>query len=197
MTGSGTCRDLCAELGIPCTSFDLKAGQDASDPTSYSGLPPHDFAWLHPPYWRQVAYSEDPQCLSQARSLEAFLERMDAVLAACRDALTSDGHVAVLMGGYCERERYLPLPALITARAASLGLWPACTEIIRFQHGNTSSRRPYRSSFIPGLHDVCTVYRRAEDLSPAQRATTNVHIDICNKMCDTRRERMRRRRNHP
>lgn len=31
MTGSGTCRDVCADLGVACTSFDLRAGQDASD----------------------------------------------------------------------------------------------------------------------------------------------------------------------
>ncbi len=36
-----------------------------------------------------------------------------------------------------------------------------CTEIARFQHGNTSSRNTYRSSFIPGLHDICMVFGRA------------------------------------
>ena len=197
MTGSGTCRDVCADLDIPCTSFDLKAGQDAGDPASYAGLLPHDFAWLHPPYWRQVPYGDDPRCLSRAPSLEAFLERMDTVLAACRDALTPSGHVAVLVGGYSDRGRYMPLPALITARAAALGLWPACTEIVRFQHGNTSSRRHYRSSFVPGLHDVCTVYRRVQDPPSAKHRRTNVHIDILNTACDTRRGSIRQRRARP
>jgi len=28
-------------------------------------------------------------------------------------------------------------------------------------HGASSSRKVYRSSFIPGLHDVCMVFERA------------------------------------
>ena len=35
MTGSGTCRDVCRELAIPCVSTDLKSGFDASDPNAY------------------------------------------------------------------------------------------------------------------------------------------------------------------
>jgi hypothetical protein len=41
-----------------------------------------------------------------------------------------------------------------------LDLWPACTDIVRFQHGNTSSQKAYNSAFIPGLHDVCLVMER-------------------------------------
>ncbi len=35
------------------------------------------------------------------------------------------------------------------------------TDIIRFSHGASSSRKIYRSSFIPGLHDVCMVFEKA------------------------------------
>ena len=35
MTGSGTCRDVCRELRIPCWSGDLHGGFDACDPASY------------------------------------------------------------------------------------------------------------------------------------------------------------------
>jgi hypothetical protein len=33
-----------------------------------------------------------------------------------------------------------------------------CTDIIRFSHGASSARKRYRSSFIPGLHDVCAIF---------------------------------------
>src|SRR3954454_21832713 len=46
MTGGGTCRDVCSELGIRCTSLDLRSGFDASDPASFSGLGTFDFVWL-------------------------------------------------------------------------------------------------------------------------------------------------------
>lgn len=163
MTGSGTCRDVCKDLEIPCTSFDLHSGDDAANPESYAKVDPVDFIWLHPPYWRMVRYNEDPRCLSSAESLELFLDRLGGVLRSCRDVLTQDGHVAVLIGGYHDIEdgnRYIPLPALTTSLAIENGLWPSCTEVIRFQHGNTSSRRTYRSSFIPGLHDVCIILKR-------------------------------------
>ena len=34
--------------------------------------------------------------------------------------------------------------------------------IIRFSHGASSGRKVYRSSFIPGLHDVCMIFERSE-----------------------------------
>ena len=163
MTGSGTCADVCRDLGIPSTSFDVQRGQDAADPASYIGLEQHDFVWLHPPYWRMVRYSEEPGCLPNATTLEDFLDRLAAVLRCCETILAPGGHIAVLIGGYHDREdgdRHIPLAALTTARAIEEGFWPACTDIVRFQHGNTSSRRTYRSSFIPGLHDTCIVLRR-------------------------------------
>lgn len=162
MTGSGTCRDVCWEMGIPCRSFDLQSGRDAADPASYQGLGRFDFIWLHPPYWRQIRYGDDPRCLSAAPTLEEFLDRLQALLRCCRSVLTPQGKIAVLIGGYADRGRYVPLPALTVGRACEEGLWPACTEIIRLQHGNTSSRQRYQSRFIPGLHDVCTVFEASD-----------------------------------
>ena len=160
MTGSGTCRDVCEELGVACTSFDLRLGQNAADPGSYAGLPGHDFVWLHPPYWRMIRYNEGERCLSNAPTLEAFLEQLGEVLELCASVLSATGRIAVLIGGYSDEGRHIPLPALTTARAIERGFWPACTEIVRLQHGNTSSRRRYNSSFIPGLHDVCIILER-------------------------------------
>ena len=112
-----------------------------------------------------IRYNEDPACLSAAPTLEEFLEQLKSVLANCRDVLSERGKIAVLIGGFSDydgqdRRRYIPLASLTQQVAAEAGLWPACTEIIRFQHGNTSSRRSYASSFIPGLHDTCMVFER-------------------------------------
>ncbi len=160
MTGSGTCRDVCRELGVPCTSMDVRYGQDAADPHLYEALPPVDFVWLHPPYYRQIVYNDDPKCLSNAPTLDAFLDRMQLVLRNCRSVLNRHGKIAVLIGGYSHHGRYMPLPHLLVERARREGLWLACTEIIRLQYGNTSSTKTYRSSFIPGLHDQCLVFER-------------------------------------
>jgi hypothetical protein len=37
-----------------------------------------------------------------------------------------------------------------------------CTDIIRFSHGASSRTKVYQSSFIPGLHDVCSIFEKAQ-----------------------------------
>lgn len=159
MSGSGTCRDVCGELQIPCRSMDIKRGQDAACASSYADLGRFDFVWGHPPYWRMIRYNSDDRCLSSAPTLDAFLDRMQTVLRLSKGVLSPRGKIAILIGGYSDQGRYQPLPQLLVERAIREGLWPACTEIIRFQHGNTSSRRTYQSAFVPGLHDTCLVFQ--------------------------------------
>jgi hypothetical protein len=53
MRGSGTCSDVCEELGVPCLAWDIHAGIDACDPQGFSDAEAFDFIWAHPPYWRQ------------------------------------------------------------------------------------------------------------------------------------------------
>lgn len=161
MTGSGTCRDVCRELNIPCRSFDLKTGDDAADPTSYDDIGPFDFAWLHPPYWRMIKYNESSKCLSNAATPDEFERRLQTVLSNCAGVLSEHGRVAVLMGDYSDREYgFVSLTYLTKQAAENAGLRQCCTDIIRFQHGNTSSNKTYRNSFIPGLHDVCMVFAK-------------------------------------
>jgi hypothetical protein len=162
MSGSGTCRDVCQELGIECVTGDLKTGFDATDPASYANLGSFDFIWMHPPYWQQIKYNDDPRCLSNAPTLAAFLDQLRAVIRNCRSVFTDRGKLAILMGNYSHHGRFTPLTYLTMNTALQEGLWPACTDIIRLQHGNLSSRKAYRSRFIPGLHDVCLVFERAE-----------------------------------
>lgn len=160
MTGSGTCRDVCHELGIRCDSSDLHQGQDACDATSFAPAT-YDFVWLHPPYWRQKLYTADPRDLSRAPTLDAFVHRYRSLIANCTGALAPNGKLAILMGDYNDREvGFTPLTYHTKQIAFEGGLVQHCTDIIRFSHGASSSRKVYRSSFIPGLHDVCMVFEK-------------------------------------
>lgn len=160
MTGSGTCRDVCKELGRYCLSTDLHRGEDACDmaarhPETFQ------FCWLHPPYWRQKLYTDDPRDLSRTPTLEAFLDRYEQLLRSCAGALVPGGRMAVLMGDYSDREAgFVPLVFYTKLLAFRAGLKQGCTDIIRFSHGASSSRKVYRSAFIPGLHDVCMVFEK-------------------------------------
>jgi hypothetical protein len=165
MAGSGTCRDVCRELDIKCWSTDLHQGLDACDPSQFPRQV-FDFAWIHPPYWRQKLYTDDPRCLSRAPTLEAFLKRYQLLIANCAGALVHGGKLAILMGDYCDRESgFVPLTYHTKRIAMELGLRQHCTDIIRFSHGASSSRKVYRSSFIPGLHDVCMIFEIDPDMA--------------------------------
>ncbi len=158
MTGSGTCRDVCEELGVYCWSSDLREGRDACDPT---GVPRgcFDLAWLHPPYWRMKEYCSDPRDLSRAPTLDTFLDRYRQLLAATAGAIVPGGTLAVLMGDYQDRHAgFVPLVYHTKRLAFDLGLRQRGTDIIRFSHGASSGRKAYKSSFIPGLHDTCVLF---------------------------------------
>jgi hypothetical protein len=161
MTGSGTCRDVCQELGIYCWSSDLHENVDACDPSTFPRNC-FEFCWLHPPYWRQKLYTADPRDLSRAPTLDAFLERYSMLIENCAGALVPGGKLAILMGDYSDREAgFVPLTYHTKRLASECGLVQHCTDIVRFSHGASSSRKVYRSSFIPGLHDVCTIFARS------------------------------------
>jgi hypothetical protein len=153
--------DVCKELGILCRSFDLLTGIDACDAQSFRGIGGFEFVWLHPPYWRQKRYSESPRDLSNAPTLAAFLARYALVIKNCASVLAPEGKLAILMGDYTDRaEGFCPLVYYTKRLCFEVGLRQCCTDIIRFSHGASSSRKTYRSSFIPGLHDVVTVMEK-------------------------------------
>ena len=159
MTGSGTCKDVCTELGIACRSDDVRFGFDACDPATFPTRLRFDFIWLHPPYWRQKRYTDDPRDLSACPTLENFLQRYALLIDNCAKALAPGGKLAILMGDYSDREAgFVPLTYHTKRLAFACGLKPACTDIIRFSHGASSGRKTYKSSFIPGLHDVCSIF---------------------------------------
>ena len=161
MSGSGTCADVFRELGIPCLAWDIHEGFDACDPIHYSAADTFDFVWAHPAYWRQKLYADDPRDLSRSPTLEHFLRRYGQFLRNAARSLKPGGKLAILMGDYSDREAgYLPLVFHTKRLAFAAGLTQHCTDIIRFSHGASSSKKVYRSCFIPGLHDVCTIFEK-------------------------------------
>ena len=164
MAGSGTCRDVCEELGIACLSWDIHQGFDACNPNDFSAVDAFDFIWSHPAYWRQKLYADDPRDLSRSPTLEHFLLRYRQFIRNSARALKPGGKLASLMGDYSDRDvGFVPLTWHTKKLAFEAGLQQSCTDIIRFSHGASSSKKVYRSSFIPGLHDVCAVFEKGID----------------------------------
>lgn len=161
MSGSGTCKAVCDELGIACCIDDIRFGFDACNPATFPNSAVFDFVWVHPPYWRQKRYTDDPRDLSNAASLEGFLDRYGRFIRNCAGVLTPGGKLAILMGDYSDRDAgFCPLVYHTKRLCFDAGLKQCCTDIIRFSHGAGSSHKVYRSSFIPGLHDVVTIVEK-------------------------------------
>ena len=172
MSGSGTCRDVCDELGIPCMAWDIHQGFDACDPAGFPRGAIYDLIWAHPPYWRMKPYADDPRDLSRSPTLEHFLRRYGRFLRNCAGALKPGGKLALLIGDYSDREAgFVPLVYHTKRLAFAAGLQQHCTDIIRFSHGASSGRKVYRSCFIPGLHDVCMIFERQDNDQPRKGAS--------------------------
>jgi SAM-dependent methyltransferase len=168
MSGSGTCRDVCQELGLPCIAWDMHQGQDACNPNDFPAAETFDFIWAHPPYWRQKLYADDPRDLSRSPTLEHFLRRYGQFIKNCKTALKPGGKLCILMGDYSDRDAgFIPLTFHTKRLAFAAGLTQHGTDIIRFSHGASSSKKVYRSSFIPGLHDVCMIWYSAPRIDPS------------------------------
>ncbi len=167
MSGSGTCKQVCDDLGVDCWSSDIHDGFDASNPGNFFGdnqlfdAEWFDFIWLHPPYWRMKLYADNPNDLSRATTLDEFLERYAHVIANSAHVLERGGKLAILMGDYVDRGMgFIPLVYHTKRLAFEAGLTSACTDIIRFSHGASSSTKVYRSAIIPALHDICMVFTK-------------------------------------
>ena len=162
MSGSGTCRDVCDHLSIPCVAWDIHQGIDACDPQGFGDGETFDFIWSHPPYWRQKLYATDSRDLSRSPTLDHFLQRYGQFIRNAAKALKPGGKFAVLMGDYSDRSAgFVPLTYHTKRLAFAAGLKQHGTDIIRFSHGASSSKKVYRSTFIPGLHDVCMLFEKA------------------------------------
>lgn len=162
MEGSGTCRDVCRELRIEYFGGDIRLGFDATDPKSFEDIGSFDFIWLHPPYWKMVAYNQgEPRCLSNAATLPEFRSQLARVFKNCRSVLSDGGKLGLQIGDVRERGEYQALPFHVFYTASKVGFCLAAPEIVRFQHGATSSKKRYSQAFIPRLHDLCFVLKAA------------------------------------
>jgi len=108
-------------------------------------------------------YTADQRDLSNCPALAAFLNRYHLLILRCEEALTGGGRLAILMGDYSDREEgFVPLVYHTKRLCFEAGLKQCCTDIIRFSHGASSAKKVYRSSFIPGLHDVVTIVKKRQ-----------------------------------
>ncbi|MCU0490644.1 MAG: hypothetical protein MUD01_03460 [Chloroflexaceae bacterium] len=153
MEGSGTSREVCADMGVVYTGFDLRHGHDSLHDDVGNG---YDLIFWHPPYGAMKRYSDDPRDMSGAASLAAFVSLLQQGYQHFFAALGPGGRLAVLMGDMRLRGRYIPF----TSEVVQLDRRNLESIIIKRQHNVSSRHTAYSGSFIPILHETLTIFRR-------------------------------------
>lgn len=74
-----------------------------------AGIKEYQFAIFHPPYWDIIKFSENPNDLSKAESLEAFLDRFGRVVDNATAFLEKNRYCAVVIGDKYANSQVVPL----------------------------------------------------------------------------------------
>lgn len=164
--GSGTSRDVAAEMKVRYQGLDLSRGFNLLRQDLGHTLGQHaQSAFFHPPYYNMIRYSghvwgqrPHPDDLSQCSSLEEFLSKLQLAVMNIHDAMMPDGHYAILIGTMRKNGQYHDLAAL----AREQGLPGSLRDvIIKVQHNTQSERTHYSGkSFVPIAHETLLVYRK-------------------------------------
>ncbi len=175
MGGSYTTRDVCARLGVPCWSSDLRDGFDLLGDEIPVGA---DLGILHPPYSNMILYSgavwgeqADPRDLSRCPDYWTFIKRLNEAQYRLYESLRRGGHMAVLVGDLRRAGEFYPIQ-----RDMSWYGQPV-SEVVKLQHNTTSSRTDYSGRFIPIVHEYLIITRKPEVWMVAVRETQPRHLD--------------------
>jgi len=169
MAGSGTTRDVIEGLNrfkkaaISYWGGDLREGFDLTR----QDLPGRfDFAWIHPPYWNIIRYSEQPGDLSGVEDYGEFRRLLMLCLKRCYDALLPGGRLAVLIGDARRQGSY----TAIIKDVLNFPHGEIRSVIIKVQHNCTSDRKHYGKLEDPPIkHEYCVVFKKTATSKPIDR----------------------------
>ncbi|MCI0564271.1 MAG: site-specific DNA-methyltransferase [Nitrososphaera sp.] len=91
-----------------------------------------------PPYYGHRHYGSDGREIGQEQTAEEYLDSLVAVFAACRDALSDDGSLWVVIGDTRRRHQKLRIPHRLAERLAESG-YVFREDIIWYKKNNVSS----------------------------------------------------------
>ena len=174
MSGSGTCRDVCEELGIPCYLVGHSPGFRRLRP---AGFPEQRRRSISSGHTRRTGgksfmptmpatFRDHPRWIISCARYGQFIRN-------CAGALKRGGKLAILMGDYCDHEAgFVPLTLPHQTARLRRRTPPALHRHHPIQPRGQQRKKVYRSSFIPGLHDVCMIFEKANYLTTNQWRTT-------------------------
>ncbi len=95
----------CKTLGFVGNSKTI----DVANIASIAGIKRYQFVIFHPPYWDIIKFSDNPDDLSNAESLESFLDSFGAVIDNTTKLLEKNRYCAVVIGDKYANSQIVPL----------------------------------------------------------------------------------------
>lgn len=161
MAGGYTSRDIAKELGLKYKGLDLKQGFDiVNDDLGHELGEAAESIFCHAPYWQLIKYSNDARDLSNAKTLDDFLSKMQLAMMNVYEALRPGARYGVLMGNWRKNGNYYPLCSLMP----SICPGKLKEEIIKIQNNCTSDKNIYSGAgktFIPIKHEVLYIFEKS------------------------------------
>ena len=167
--GSGTSRDVCADMGIEYVGLDLYKGQDFTKDFILSQLPrPADICFTHPPYHSMIEYSgkvygDAPLTgdTSRCSSPEEFISKSQVMLLNQREATRDNGIYATLIGD--QRGGSLGRGCFRSYQADFISMMPKdelLSVTIKLQNNCLSDNRVYSGNFVPIMHEYLLIWKK-------------------------------------
>lgn len=188
MCGFGTTKDVADRKNIKANVYDLNQGFDLLN----MDVPErNEFIFWHPPYHNMIRYADNMYAaseiekkygicanevdLSQCRSWEDFIKKLNACMIKQFASLETGGHMAVLMGDLKKQGKLYSMLLEIAK--------PGIIEniVIKVQHNCMSNKNQYANeNFIRIQHEYVLLLKKAEDLIYPVQFAVNRIADIRN-----------------
>jgi len=183
--GSGTSRDVCADMGIEYVGLDLYKGQDFTKDFILSQLPkPADICFTHPPYHSMIEYSGKVYGnaplkgdTSRCASPEEFIAKSQIMLLNQREATRDNGIYATLIGD--QRGGSLGRGNFRSYQADFISMMPKdelLSVTIKLQNNCLSDNRVYSGNFVPIMHEYLLLWKKSS------KSLFAVSFDIASEM---------------
>lgn len=188
MCGSGTTKDVADRKNIKANVYDLNQGFDLLN----MDVPErNEFIFWHPPYHNMIRYADNMYAaseiekkygicanevdLSQCRSWEDFIKKLNACMIKQFASLETGGHMAVLMGDLKKQGKLYSMLLEIAKQGIIENI------VIKVQHNCMSNKNQYANeNFIRIQHEYVLLLKKAEDLIYPVQFAVNRIADIRN-----------------
>ena len=95
---------------------------------------------LHPPYYNIIHFSKQPQDLSNASSLESYLEMFRAVINNFASLLEDGRYLVLVIGDIYSKGEYIPLESKVIEVIQQTGLFKLKSKVVKNICGNRGKR---------------------------------------------------------